>query len=239
LRGTAIGFPLGVLPVGGSVIPTFLSYSVEKRLSAKPEEFGHGAIEGVAGPEAANNAAAAGVLVPLLTLGLPSSATAAVLLAAFEQYGLQPGPLLFSSRPDLVWTLIASLYIGNVMLLVLNLPLAGVWARVMLVPRPLLFGGILVLASLGTYSLNSSMLDVVLLFATGVVGCVMRVHDVPLVPAVLGLVLGPLAELQFRRALAISEGHLTVFVTRPLCATLLALSLVVLAAPAVFKGRRA
>ena len=239
LRGTLIGFPLGVLPVGGSVIPTFLSYSVEKRLSTRPEEFGHGAIEGVAGPEAANNAAAAGVLVPLLTLGLPSSATAAVLLAAFEQYGLQPGPLLFSTRPDLVWTLIASLYIGNVMLLVLNLPLVSVWARVMLVPRPLLFGGILVLASLGTYSLNASMLDVVLLFATGAVGCVMRAHDVPLVPAVLGLVLGPLAELQFRRALAISEGHLTVFVTRPLCATLLALSVIVLIAPALFKDRRA
>ena len=238
LRGTLIGFPLGVLPVGGSVIPTFLSYSVEKRLSARPEEFGHGAIEGVAGPEAANNAAAAGVLVPLLTLGLPSSATAAVLLAAFEQYGLQPGPLLFSSRPDLVWTLIASLYIGNVMLLVLNLPLASVWARVMLVPRPLLFGGILVLASLGTYSLNASMLDVVLLFATGAVGCVMRVHDVPLVPAVLGLVLGPLAELQFRRALAISEGHVAVFVTRPLCATLLAVSALVLIAPAFVKDRR-
>jgi putative tricarboxylic transport membrane protein len=149
LRGTAIGFPLGVLPCGGSVIPTFLSYTIEKRLSDTPEEFGHGAIEGVAGPEAANNAAAAGVLVPLLTMGLPSSATAAVLLAAFQQYGLQPGPLLFSSRPDLVWTLIASLYIGNVMLLVLNLPLVRVWARVMLVPRPLLFGGILVLASLG------------------------------------------------------------------------------------------
>ena len=164
LRGTAIGFPLGVLPCGGSVIPTFLSYMVEKRLSAHPEEFGHGAIEGVAGPEAANNAAAAGVLVPLLTLGLPSSATAAILLAAFQQYGLQPGPLLFSSRPDLVWTLIASLYIGNVMLLVLNLPLAGVWARVMLVPRPLLFGGILVLASLGAYSLNRSLLDLVLLY---------------------------------------------------------------------------
>ena len=238
LRGTLIGFPLGVLPVGGSVIPTFLSYSVEKRLSTRPEEFGHGAIEGVAGPEAANNAAAAGVLVPLLTLGLPSSATAAVLLAAFEQYGLQPGPLLFSTRPDLVWTLIASLYIGNVMLLVLNLPLVSVWARVMLVPRPLLFGGILVLASLGTYSLNASMLDVVLLFATGAVGCVMRAHDVPLVPAVLGLVLGPLAELQFRRALAISEGHLTVFVTRPLCATLLALSVVVLITPAFFRDRR-
>ena len=121
----------------------------------------------MAGPEAANNAAAAGVLVPLLTLGLPSSATAAVLLAAFQQYGLQPGPLLFSSRPDLVWTLIASLYIGNVMLLVLNLPLGGVWARVMLVPRPLLFGGILVLASLGAYSLNRSMLDLVILYAVG------------------------------------------------------------------------
>ena len=164
LRGTAIGFPLGVLPCGGSVIPTFVSYMVEKRLSDHPEEFGHGAIEGVAGPEAANNAAAAGVLVPLLTLGLPSSATAAVLLTAFQQYGLQPGPLLFTARPDLVWTLIASLYIGNVMLLVLNLPLAGVWARVMLVPRPLLFGGILVLASLGAYSLNRSMLDLVLLY---------------------------------------------------------------------------
>ncbi len=124
LRGTAIGFPLGVLPMGGSVIPTFLSYFAEKRLSAHPEEFGHGAIEGVAGPEAANNASTAGVLVPLLTLGVPSSATAAILLAAFQQYGLQPGPLLFSTRPDLVWTLIASLLIGNVMLLVLNLPLA-------------------------------------------------------------------------------------------------------------------
>ena len=177
-------------------------------------------------------------LWPTISLGLPSSATAAVLLAAFQQYGLQPGPLLFSSRPDLVWTLIASLYIGNVMLLVLNLPLAGVWARVMLVPRPLLFGGILVLASLGTYSLNSSMLEVVLLFAAGVVGCAMRVRDVPLVPAVLGLVLGPLAELQFRRALAISEGDASVFLTRPLCAALLAVSAAALVLPAVFKGRR-
>ena len=163
LRGTLIGFPLGVLPAGGSVIPTFVSYLVEKRLSAHPEEFGHGAIEGVAGPEAANNAAAAGVLVPLLTLGLPSSATAAVLLAAFQQYGLQPGPLLFITRPDLVWTLIASLYIGNVMLLVLNLPLAPLWARVMVIPRSLLFGGILLLASVGAYSLNRSVFDLGLL----------------------------------------------------------------------------
>jgi putative tricarboxylic transport membrane protein len=203
----------------------------EKRLADHKEEFGQGAIEGVAGPEAANNAAAAGVLVPLLTLGLPSSATAAVMLTAFQQYGLQPGPLLFSSRPDLVWTLVASLYIGNVMLLVLNLPLAGVWARVMLVPRPLLFGGILVLASLGGYSLNRSLLDLALLYIVGVVGCVMRLSDIPLVPAVLGLVLGPLAELQFKRAVAISEGDLTVFLTRPISAALLAAALAVFAGP--------
>src|SRR5262245_39702695 len=225
LRGTAIGFPLGVLPCGGTVIPTFLSYMAEKSLADHKEEFGQGAIEGVAGPEAANNAAAAGVLVPLLTLGLPSSATAAVMLTAFQQYGLQPGPLLFSSRPDLVWTLVASLYIGNVMLLVLNLPLAGIWVRVMLVPRPLLFGGILVLASLGGYSLNRSLLDLALLYIVGVVGCVMRLNDIPLVPAVLGLVLGPLAELQFKRAVAISEGDLTVFLTRPISAALLAMAL--------------
>ncbi len=231
LRGTAIGFPLGVLPMGGSVIPTFLSYLAEKRLSAHPEEFGRGAIEGVAGPEAANNASAAGVLVPLLTLGLPSSATAAILLAAFQQYGLQPGPLLFSTRPDLVWTLIASLFIGNVMLLALNLPLAGVWARVMLLPRPLLFGGVLVLASLGAYTLNRSLLDVALLYVVGVVGLAMRVYAFPLVPAVLGLVLGPMAEQQFRRAAAISEGDLTVFVTRPISAALLAAAVIVLFAP--------
>jgi putative tricarboxylic transport membrane protein len=231
LRGTAIGFPLGVLPMGGTVIPTFLSYITEKRLSDRPEEFGRGAIEGVAGPEAANNAAAAGVLVPLLTLGLPSSATAAIMLAAFQQYGLQPGPLLFSTRPDLVWTLIASLYIGNVMLLILNLPLVGVWARVMLVPRPLLFGGVLVLASFGAYSLNRSILDLGLLYAVGAIGCLMRVYDFPLVPAVLGLVLGPMAEQQFRRAMAISEGNFSVFLTRPIAATLLLSAAAVLAGP--------
>jgi putative tricarboxylic transport membrane protein len=231
LRGTAIGFPLGVLPCGGAVIPTFLSYLVEKRLSKHPEQFGHGAIEGVAGPEAANNAAAAGVLVPLLTLGIPSSATAAIMLAAFQQYGLQPGPLLFASRPDLVWTLIASLYIGNVMLLVLNLPLASVWARVMLVPRRSLYGVIMVLASLGAYSLNRSVLDLVVLYIVGAVGCAMRVRDIPLVPAVIGLILGPMSEQQFRRAVAISEGDLTVFVRRPVSAGLLLVALTVLVAP--------
>jgi putative tricarboxylic transport membrane protein len=213
------------------VIPTFLAYMIERRLSDRPDRFGKGAIEGVAGPEAANNAAAAGVLVPLLTLGLPASATAAVLLTAFQQYGLQPGPLLFSTRADLVWTLIASLYIGNVMLLVLNLPLAGVWARVMLIPRPLLFGAILVLASVGGYSLNQSMLDLTLLFAVGAIGCAMRAYDVPLVPAVLGLILGPLAEQQFRRAVSISEGDLSVFLTRPISLAVLVLAAAVLFGP--------
>jgi putative tricarboxylic transport membrane protein len=231
LRGTAIGFPLGVLPCGGAEIPTFLSYMVEKRLSRGPKEFGHGAIEGVAGPEAANNASAAGVLVPLLTLGLPSSATAAVLLTAFQQYGLQPGPLLFAARPDLVWTMIASLYLGNVMLLVLNLPLARLWARIMLVPQSMLFAGILVLASLGAYSLNRSVLDLALLYAVGAIGCTMRVYDVPLAPAVLGLILGPMAEQHFRRAVAIAEGSDFVFFSRPLSAALLLVSAVLLLAP--------
>ena len=178
------------------------------------------------------------MLVPLLTLGLPSSATAAVLLTAFQQYGLQPGPLLFETRPDLVWTLIASLYIGNAMLLVLNLPLAPVWARVMLVPRSLLFGGILVLATVGAYGLNRSMLDVTLLYLVGVVGWGMRVLDVPLVPAVLGLILGPLAEQHLRRALAISQGDYSVFLTRPISAVLLATAAVVLLAPLLVRRRR-
>ncbi|MBA3269085.1 MAG: tripartite tricarboxylate transporter permease [Acidobacteria bacterium] len=237
LRGTAIGFPLGVLPCGGAEIPTFLSYMVEKRISKHPEEFGRGAIEGVAGPEAANNASAAGVLVPLLTLGLPSSATAAVLLTAFQQYGLQPGPLLFAARPDLVWTLIASLYLGNVMLLVLNLPLARMWARIMLVPRSLLFASILVMASIGTYSLNRSVLDLILLYAVGAIGCAMRVYNIPLAPAALGLILGPMAEQHFRRAVAIAEGDYFVFLSRPLSATLVIVAAILLCAPLWLRRR--
>lgn len=237
LRGTAIGFPLGVLPAGGAVIPTFVSYLLEKRLSPRPHEFGQGAIEGVAGPEAANNAAAAGSLVPLLTLGLPSSATAAVLLTAFQQYGLQPGPMLFNNRPDLVWTLIASLFIGNLMLLVLNLPLAPLWARVMMIPRAMLFGGILLLASVGAYSIDRSTFDVGFLYLVGVAGFSMRVTQIPLIPAVMGLILGPLAEVQFRRALAISQGNVLTVVGRPFCAAMLGVSLVVLVAPLLLRSR--
>jgi putative tricarboxylic transport membrane protein len=224
--------------VGGAEIPTFLSYSLERKLSRRPDEFGKGAIEGVAGPEAANNAAAAGVLVPLLTLGLPTSATAAIMLAAFQQYNLQPGPLLFASNPDLVWGLIASLYIGNVMLLVLNLPLAPLWARLLHVPQPLLYAGIVVMAAVGTYSLNNSVFDVGLMYLIGLVGFLMRRVDVPIAPAIIGLILGPIAEQQLRRALAISQGDLSVFVTRPFSAALLGTALAVLAGPPVVRRIR-
>ena len=223
LRGTLLGFPIGALPAGGSEIPTFLSYMVERRLSPKREEFGReGAIEGVAGPEAANNAAAAGVLVPLLTLGLPTSATAAILLAAFQNYGLQPGPYLFLNNPDLVWGLIASLYIGNVMLLVLNLPLVGIWVRLLLIPRPWLYGGIMVFGIVGVYGLGASELDLALMVLVGLAGYAMRVYDFPIAPALLGMILGPMAETQLRRALAIGQGSPWTLVESPLSATLLA-----------------
>ena len=239
LRGTAIGFPLGSLPAGGAEIPTLLSYALERRLSKTPEQFGHGAIEGVAGPEAANNASAAGTLVPLLTLGLPTSATAAVMLAAFQQYGLQPGPRLFSEQGRLVWALIASLYIGNVMLLVLNLPLLRVWVSLLKIPKPLLYAGIMVLASLGAYGLNQSMFDVALVYVIGLAGYAMRRARMPLAPAVIGVILGPIAEQHFRRALAIGEGSPAIFVIRPLSCALLVVAVVLLIVPFVFRRRQA
>ncbi len=238
LRGTAIGFPFGCLPAGGTEIPTFLSYFTEKKLSKHPEEFGHGAIEGVAGPEAANNAAVAGVLVPLLTLGLPTSATAAILLAAFEQYNLQPGPMLFQNSGSLVWGLIASLYIGNVMLLVLNLPLAGIWVRLLAIPQPLLYAGILLFSTLGVYSLSNSVFDLVLLLIVGLIGFLMRRYDYPVAPAIIGLILGPLAEAQFRRALTISQGDPSVFVTHPLSLVLLLAALAVVIVPWFLRRRQ-
>jgi putative tricarboxylic transport membrane protein len=238
LRGAAIGFPFGTIPAGGSEIPTFLSYAVEKRLTRHPEEFGRGAIEGVAGPESANNAAATGVLVPLLTLGIPTSATAAILLGAFQNYGLQPGPLLFQSQTELVWGLIASLYVGNVMLLILNLPLIGVWVRVLAIPKELLYAGILVFATLGAYSLHQSWVDLLTLYVFGLLGFAMRRWDIPVGPAVIGLILGPLAETQFRRALSISQGDPSVFVTQPISATLLALTVIAAALPWLLRQKR-
>ena len=238
LRGSFLGFPFGALPAGGTEIPTFLSYFLEKKMSKKPEEFGKGAIEGVAGPEAANNSAVAGVLVPLLTLGLPTSATAAILLAAFQQYGLQPGPLLFTGSSTLVWGLIASLYIGNVALLLLNLPLVGMWVRLLAIPTPLLYGGILVFATLGVYSYNQSVFDLGLLFIFGIVGYLMRRFDFPVAPAIIGMILGPLAEQNFRRALSITQGDYSVFFTHPISATLLAIAALVIVAPFLLRLRQ-
>ncbi|HKP24605.1 MAG TPA: tripartite tricarboxylate transporter permease [Dongiaceae bacterium] len=240
LRGSFLGFPFGALPAGGTEIPTFLSYFLEKKMAKKPEEFGKGAIEGVAGPEAANNSAVAGVLVPLLTLGLPTSATAAILMAAFQQYGLQPGPLLFTNpgTSTLVWGLIASLYLGNFMLLLLNLPLVGMWVRLLSIPTPLLYGGILVFATLGVYSYNQSVFDLGLLLVFGIVGYVMRRFDFPVAPAIIGMILGPLAEENFRRALSITQGDYSVFVTHPISATLLAIAVLIVAAPFLMRLRQ-
>ncbi len=234
LRGTVIGFPFGTIPAGGSEIPTFLSYATERKL-AKGEhraEFGTvGAIEGVAGPEAANNAAVTATLVPLLTLGIPTSVTAAILLNALQNYGINAGPQLFQTSPDLVWALIASLYIGNVMLLVLNLPLVGLWVKLLKLPKPQLYAGILVFATVGVYGMRQSAFDLYLMLGLGLLGVLMRRYDFPTAPVIVGLILGPLAEAQMRNALSIGEGSWLVFLQRPISATLLAVVALVLLVP--------
>ncbi len=239
LRGTALGFPMGALPGGGSEIPTMLSYTMERKLCEKPEEFGQGAIEGVAGPEAANNAAAAGILVPLLTLGLPTSATAAVLLAAFQNYGLQPGPNLFTSNADLVWGLIASLYIGNVMLLVLNLPLVGLWVRLLSIPKPQLYAGILIFALIGIWGVSGSETDLIVMLVVGLAGYVMRVYDFPIAPVLIGLILGPMAEYQLRTALLSRQGNPWVLVETPISIGFLTVAAATFIIPPLLRRLRA
>ncbi len=231
LRGSGIGFFIGALPGAGATIASFISYAIERAVSRRKSEFGKGAIEGVAGPEAANNASAGGALVPLLGLGIPGSGTTAVMVAAFQIYGLQPGPLLFSSRPDLVWGLIASLYIANVMLLVLNLPLVGLWVRLLDVPKPLLYGGILAVSAVGVYSLNRNATDLVVVFALGVVGYLMRRFDYPLAPVILGIVLAPLIDNNFRRAMIMIDGDLVQLLARPGTTVILAVALAFLLLP--------
>jgi putative tricarboxylic transport membrane protein len=236
LRGTALGFPFGTIPAGGTEIPTFLSYGVERKLSKHKDEFGTtGAIEGVAGPEAANNAAVTATLVPLLTLGIPTSVTAAILLSALQNYGINAGPQLFETSSTLVWALIASLYIGNVMLLVLNLPLVGLWVKLLKIPRPPLYAGILIFATVGVYGMRQSSFDLFLMFGIGMVGVLMRRFDFPTAPVIVGMILGPLAEAQMRNALSIGEGKWGVFVERPMSAVLLAIVVAVLLLPRLMK----
>ena len=234
VRGTAIGFPFGAIPAGGAETPTFLSYVLERRLQ-KPgegrERFGEGAIEGVAGPEAANNASAAGMFVPLLALGLPVTATAAVIIAAMRTYGIQPGPTLMADQPELVWTLLASLLIGNTLLLVINLPLAPLWARLLQIPRPQLYAGILFFASLGAYSVNQDPFDLLLLLLFGGIGFAIRRFGIPVLPLILGVILGPLMEQKMREALDLSNGDISGLFNEGLAVGLYVLIVVIIVAP--------
>ena len=230
-RGTAIGFPLGVLPAGGSELPTFLSYSLEKRLAKKNSEFGKGAIEGVAGPEAANNANAAGSLVPLLALGIPTSATAAVLLASFDQFNIQAGPLLFTEQPQLVWTLIGALFIGNFLLLLINLPLIGIWVKLLKIPPHYLYAGVLTFAMLGAFAVAQNTFGMGIAIAVGILGLLFRRYGYPITPLILGVVIGPLAEQELRRAVQISNGDFMTLVEKPFSVVVYSLLVIGIAIP--------
>lgn len=240
LRGTAYGFPFGALPAGGAEIPTFLSYLTEKRIAKRKgiDEFGHGAIEGVAGPEAANNASAAGTFVPLLALGLPVTATSAVMLAALQGYGIEPGPGLMTDQPELVWALLASLLIGNALLLVLNLPLAPVWAKLLRIPRPQLYAGILFFAGLGAYAANLQAFDLFLLVLLGLLGLMMRRFGLPVLPLILGVILGPLMEFRLREAMAISGGDVSGLWSEPLAIIVYVVVAIAVVAPFAFRRVR-
>jgi putative tricarboxylic transport membrane protein len=238
LRGTLLGFILGILPGGGHVLASFASYALEKRVSKHPEKFGTGAIEGVAGPEAANNAGAGGQFIPLMTLGIPASPVMALMLGALVIFGLQPGPLLISRSPDLFWGVIASMYIGNLMLLLLNLPLIGMWVRVLRIPYPFLFPLILLFCSIGAYSLSNNMFDVLIMVAFGVIGYLLKKVRFEAAPMLLGLVLGLMMEDSLRQSLIMSGGNFDIFFIRPISAGFILAAIVLLAIPAVRGGRK-
>ena len=238
-RGGVIGFIIGVLPGAGGTIASILSYTTEKRLSKHPEEFGKGAIEGVAGPESANNSDTAGALVPLLTLGVPGGGATAVLLGAFIMYGIQPGPLLFQNRPDLVWGLIDSMYIGNIMLLILNLPLIGIFVRLLYIPSAILYPLIIAISVIGAYSINGSMTDLYLILFFGVVGYIFDKVDIPIAPLVLSLVLGGMMEQSFRQAMTISGGNPQIFVNSTITVTLVVLSVLSVITPFILARMKA
>jgi putative tricarboxylic transport membrane protein len=232
-RGSGLGFLLGCLPGAGSTLASFLAYGVEKRVSKHKDEFGKGAIEGVAAPESANNAAANANFVPTLTLGIPGGATTAVLLGAFTVYGIQPGPLLFDQQPDLVWGLLASFFIGNVLLLVMNLPMAPVFAQMLRIPYGYMYPLILFTSFVGAYAIDNNFFSVWLVFIFGLVGYVMKLYDIPMAPLVLGLVVGTLFEKALVQTSAIGDGDLTILFTRPISVTVLLLAAAFLFAPAL------
>ncbi len=227
-RGTGIGLILGIIPGVNAVITTITSYSIEKKLAKDPSRFGKGAIEGVAGPETANNAYSGGSLIPLFSLGIPTSPTVAIILGAFIMHGLTPGPALFEKNPDFVWGVIASMFIGNVILLIFNLPLAKVWAKIALIPYQLLFPIVLILCILGAYSINNSLWDVGLTLVFGMIGYAMKKLDISLAAMVLTFILGAQIESSLLQSMAIAENGLAIFFTRPLSASLLGLGFVIL-----------
>jgi putative tricarboxylic transport membrane protein len=230
-RGSLLGFFLGLLPGVGAIVPQFLSYALEKKLSRHPEQFGNGAIEGVASPEACNNAAVGGTFIPLLSLGIPSTAMTAILLGALMIYGLTPGPLLIKNSPDLFWGVIASMYIGNLMLLILNLPLIPLWVRVLKIPYSYLSCFIILFCLIGAYSLNNSTTDIYVAVTFSVVALLMKKFAFEPAPLVLAFVLGPLLETALRRSLILSDGSLLIFLQRPISAAFILFSIVVLVAP--------
>ena len=233
VRGSVLGFLVGVLPGAGGTIASFLAYSTEERIAGSEGEFGRGDIRGVAGPESANNAAANGAMIPLLTLGVPGSGTTAVLLGALLGLGITPGPLLIAEEPDLFWGLAASMYLGNLFLLLLNLPLVGLFIRALTLPRWFLIPGVAALAFVAVYAVNGSSFDLILMTAFGLIGYAMRKFDYPLAPVVLGLVLGPILEKNLRRAMALSGGDVSVLFDSPIAYTLWALAALSLLAPLV------
>ena len=241
-RGTILGFFLGILPGGGAIIASFVSYALEKRFSRHPEEFGKGAIEGVAGPESANNAASSGSFIPLFSLGIPSNVVMALLLGALMIHGLRPGPMILSEHPDLFWGTVASMYVGNIMLLALNLPLIGIWVQILKIPYKMLFPLILLFCLVGSYCVNTNIFDIYVMLFFGVLGYVLRKLEYEPAPLVLAFVLGPLLEQNLRQALILSDGSMTIFVTRPLSAASLLVTLLLLLTallPSLQKKRKA
>jgi putative tricarboxylic transport membrane protein len=236
-RGTLLGFFMGILPGMGNIIPTFISYTVEKKISKNPALFGTGLIEGVAAPEACNNAAVGGTFIPLMSLGIPANAMTAIILGALMIYGLQPGPLLIKTSPDLFWGVIASMYIGNIMLLVLNLPLIPMWVQVLKIPYSYLFSFVLLFVCIGAYSLSNNVIDIYVSIAFGVVGYFLKKFGYEAAPFVLAFVLGPLLETALRRSLILSDGSFMIFVTRPLSAVFLVIVFLIIVLPMVMKKR--
>jgi putative tricarboxylic transport membrane protein len=232
-RGSLLGFLLGILPGMGTIIPSFISYALERRLSKQPQRFGQGAIEGVAGPESANNAATGGSMIPLLTLGIPANVVMAVLMGAFLTHGVQPGPLLIKEHPEIFWGVIASMYVGNAILLILNLPLIGLWVQLLKVPYRLLFPLILLFCMIGVYSVSSNMWDMVIMLIFGIVGYLMKKFDYEPAPLVLCFVLGRMAEESIRQSLVLSRGSLMIFLTQPLARAFLVTAAVVVLLPLV------